>query len=81
MGSNAAWLQAGKRMILESCSQELLGIDVKAAATVAGTDFNGLRHLRDTAPAQFKRGVLLYTGEQVVHFDEQLTAVPVALLL
>lgn len=37
-------------------------------------------HLRATAPAQFKRGVLLYTGEQVVKFDEQLIAVPIGFL-
>lgn len=67
--------------VLENRRQELLGMEVKAAATVTGKDFNGLRHLRDTAPAQFKRGVLLYTGEQVVNFDEQMTAVPVGLLL
>jgi len=66
--------------VLENRQQELLGIEVKAAATVTGKDFKGLRHLRDTAPAQFKRGVLLYTGEQVVNFDEQLTAVPIGLL-
>ena len=67
--------------VLENRRQELLGVEVKAAATVVGKDFKGLRHLRETAPTQFKRGVLLYTGEQVVDFDEQLTAVPIALLL
>lgn len=28
----------------------------------------------------FKRGVLLYTGEQVVQFDEQLAAIPMGFL-
>ena len=27
------------------------GIEVKAAATVSGKDFNGLRHLRESTPA------------------------------
>ena len=67
--------------VLENRRQELLAVEVKAAATVTGKDFNGLRHLRDTTPAQFKGGVVLYTGEQVVRFDEQLTAVPIGLLL
>lgn len=57
-----------------------LGIEVKAAVTVVAKDFNGLRHLRETTPKQFKRGILLYTGEQVVRFDEQLIAVPIAML-
>ncbi|TVQ28387.1 MAG: ATP-binding protein [Wenzhouxiangella sp.] len=66
--------------VLENRQHELLGIEVKAAATVTGKDFRGLRHLRNTAPDQFKHGVLFYTGEEVVNFDEQLTAVPIGLL-
>lgn len=62
--------------VLESRRQELIGIEVKAAATVTPKDLNGLRHLRETSPTQFKRGILLYTGEQVVQFDDQLVAVP-----
>lgn len=66
--------------VLENRRGELIGVEVKAAATVGGKDFKGLRHLRDTAPQQFRRGVVFYSGEQVVHFDEQLVAVPLALL-
>lgn len=65
--------------VLENRRGELVGIEVKAAATISGKDFSGLRHLRETAPQQFRRGVVLYTGEQVVAFDEQLVAVPIAL--
>lgn len=65
--------------VLENRRGELIGIEVKAAATIGGKDFNGLRHLRDTTPRQFKRGIVFYTGERVVHFDEQLVAVPLAL--
>jgi predicted AAA+ superfamily ATPase len=65
--------------VLENRRGELVGIEVKAAATISGKDFNGLRHLRETTPQQFKRGVVFYTGEQVVPFDEQLVAVPLAL--
>lgn len=66
--------------VLENRSGELVGIEVKAATTLSKKDFNGLRHLRETTPQQFKRGVLFYTGEQVVHFDEQLVALPMAVL-
>ncbi|MBB3102302.1 ATP-binding protein [Azomonas macrocytogenes] len=66
--------------VLENRRNELLGIEVKAAATVTSKDFNGLRHLRETAPRLFQRGILFHTGEQVVHFDEQLIAVPIAML-
>lgn len=65
--------------VLENRRGELIGIEVKAATTIGARDFNGLRHLRDTAPGQFRRGIVFYTGEQVVHLDEQLVAVPLAL--
>lgn len=65
--------------VLENRQGELVGVEVKAAATVIAKDFKGLRHLRETAPRQFRRGVVLYTGSQVVPFDEQLFAVPMSL--
>lgn len=66
--------------VLENRRNELIGIEVKAASTLTSKDLNGLRHLRETTPGQFKRGILFYTGEQVVHFDEQLVAVPMGML-
>ncbi|MFY9179410.1 MAG: ATP-binding protein [Venatoribacter sp.] len=66
--------------VLENRRKELIGIEVKAAHTVVPKDFNGLRHLRDTAPEHFKRGVLLYSGDQTINFDEQLTALPIGSL-
>jgi predicted AAA+ superfamily ATPase len=65
--------------ILENRRGELVGIEVKASTTLSSKDFNGLRHLRETTPRQFKRGIVFYTGEQVVPFDEQLLAVPLSL--
>ena len=65
--------------VLENRRGDLVGIEVKAAATISGKDFNGLRHLREITPQQFKRGVVFYSGDQVVPFDEQLVAVPLAL--
>ncbi|MBS0467311.1 MAG: ATP-binding protein [Proteobacteria bacterium] len=66
--------------VLENRRGQLLGIEVKAAKTLSAKSFSGLRHLRETAPEQFVRGVVLYTGEEVVPFDEQLVAVPMAML-
>lgn len=67
--------------VLENRRKELVGIEVKAITTVTSKDFNGLRHLRETTPEQFKRGLLLYTGEQVVPFDQQLLAVPIGMFI
>ena len=67
--------------VLENRRKQLVGVEVKAAATITKKDFNGLRHLRDTTPQQFIRGYVIYTGEQTVQFDDQLTALPLASLL
>ncbi len=66
--------------VLENRRQQLLGIEVKAAQTLSDKSFSGLRHLRDTAPAQFVRGVVFYTGQEVVQWDAQLLALPLAML-
>lgn len=67
--------------VLENRQKQLVGIEVKAAATVTNKDLNGLRHLRDTTPDQFKKGILVYTGENVVNFDQQLVALPIGFFL
>lgn len=37
----------------------MIGIEVKAAATVSGTDFRGLRRLKDQVGEDFVAGVVL----------------------
>jgi predicted AAA+ superfamily ATPase len=66
--------------VLENRQGELLGVEVKSAATISSKDFSSLRQLREVTPQQFKRGVVFYFGDQVVSFDKQLIAVPISLL-
>lgn len=66
--------------VLENRKGDLIGIEVKAAATVVAKDFKGLRHLQETTPKQFKRGILFYTGDQVISFGNDMLAVPIAML-
>ena len=65
--------------VLENRRGQLVGIEVKAGRTLSSKSFSGLRHLRDTAPDQFLHGVVFYTGEEVVQFDAQLVALPLAM--
>ncbi|MGI8335041.1 ATP-binding protein [Actinomadura scrupuli] len=51
-------------MVLEHASGRVIGIEVKAAETVRGDDFRGLRHLADRLGDRFQAGFVLYTGEQ-----------------
>lgn len=67
-------------VVLERGAQELVGVEVKAAATVKPTDFRGLRRLREAAGYRFITGVVLYDGELSVRFGERLYAVPIRFL-
>lgn len=67
-------------MVLEHASGEVIGLEVKAAETVRGDDFRGLRHLADRLGARFRAGFVLYTGEQSLSFGERLRALPMSSL-
>ena len=64
-------------IVLERRSGALVGIEVKSAATVTGADFKGLRALADAAGPHFHRGIVLYSGTEVVPFGPRLHAVPI----
>ncbi len=64
--------------ILENRLGQITGIEVKASATVDSKDFKGLRHLQETEPGIFQRGIVLYAGREVVPFGEKLWAVPLS---
>ncbi len=66
--------------VLESPLRHLIGIEVKAAASVNSADFKGLRRLRDHCGATFLTGMVLYDGIQAVPFGENLWAIPLGYL-
>jgi hypothetical protein len=63
-------------IVIERGARQIAGIEVKAAATVTGSDFRGLRKLRDAAGARFAGGVVLYDGAAEAGFGDGLHAVP-----
>jgi uncharacterized protein len=65
-------------VILERHSGEVVGIEVKAAATPTSADFAGLRYLRDKLGARFRAGALIYTGADTLPFGDRLAAVPLS---
>ena len=67
-------------LVLERRGGALVGIEVKSAATVSAADFKGLRVLAEVAGRRFRRGIVLYTGSEVVPFGTKLHAVPVEAL-
>jgi hypothetical protein len=66
--------------VVESNAGEVVGIEIKAAATVTGADFKGLRKLAGACGEDFKLGMVLYDGEAVVPFGQGLVAAPVGCL-
>lgn len=56
------------------------GIAVKAAATVTGKDFRGLKKLGEMTGERFAAGVVMYNGENVAGFGENLFAIPIRAL-
>lgn len=66
--------------VLESPLRAILGIEVKAAATVTAVDFKGLRRLRDHCGNAFVSGIVLYDGTDAVPFGDSLWAVPLGWL-
>ena len=64
-------------IVVERGSAAVAGVEVKAAATVTGADFRGLRKLAQAAGGRFAHGVVLYDGELGVRFGDRLHAVPI----
>jgi len=62
-------------IIVEGEGGDVVGIEVKAAATVTVGDFKGLRKLSAACGEDFKLGVVLYDAEQTVPFGERIFAV------
>jgi hypothetical protein len=62
--------------VLESALRQVIGIEVKAAASVQMSDFKGLRKLRENAGQQFVTGIVLYDGSHALPFGDGLWAIP-----
>lgn len=69
-------------LILEDKRKRLYGIEVKSTTTIQENDFRGLKKLAEIAGDQFEKGIVLYTGEQVLKGfgGKNLYAIPIAAL-
>jgi uncharacterized protein len=66
--------------VLESPAGQIVGVEVKAAASVTQRDFGGLERVASAAGSAFVQGILLYDGEQTLSFGQNLRAVPLPAL-
>ncbi len=67
-------------LVLEARGGRLVGIEVKATESPAADDFRGLRLLAESTRKRFHRGVLLYTGAEILPFGPNLYAMPISTL-
>ena len=66
--------------VLENPRGQVIAIEVKAAVTVASSDFRGLRHLEQRLGDDFLAGYVFHTGPETLPFGPKLRAVPVSAL-
>ena len=71
-------------MVLERGDSRVLGVEVKASATIRPEDFKGLAALAEFAGSAFERGILFYNGQQALPFSlggRRFHALPLGLLM
>ena len=70
--------------VVENASGDIIGVEVKAAASVSMNDLAGLKRLASIAPRNFKAGIILYDGTETLPLgrvnDRPLWAMPIATL-
>ena len=66
--------------VLERTPGRVVGIEVKAAATVRPDDFKGLKRVRAAAGDGFSAGIVLYDGDTLMPFGDDLYAAPISML-
>ncbi|MCF3642571.1 ATP-binding protein [Rhizobium sp. TRM95111] len=67
-------------VVIEDRRGRIVGIEVKASATVRADDFRGLRQLREAVGDRFVRGLVLHDHDRVTPFGEKLQAAPLSVL-
>ena len=67
-------------LVMESRNREVVGVEVKAAVSLQGKDFSGLRHLQQLSGDKFRCGILLYAGKESLPMGPGLWAMPISTL-
>jgi predicted AAA+ superfamily ATPase len=71
--------QTGREVdvVLEDMAGRVVGIEIKSAKSVGGQDFSGLKSLAEASGNNFLRGIVLYSGSEMVSFGSNLFAMPI----
>lgn len=66
--------------VIENPAAQVVGVEVKAAASVSAGDLAGLKKLAALAGDKFVAGIVLYDGEDTLPIGSNLWAVPISTL-
>ena len=67
-------------IVIENAVGQLVGIEVKAKASINTGDLKGLRKLSSLSGRHFKMGVLLYDGDETLPLGDGMWAAPISTL-
>ncbi len=67
-------------LVLEDNRGRVVGIEVKASATLRSKDFSGLMKLQDAAGDKFVRGLVLHDHDRVTPHSEKIQGAPMSVL-
>jgi predicted AAA+ superfamily ATPase len=66
--------------VIEKYNGDTIGIEAKLDRTISKEDFKGLKVLKEAVGKKFLKGIVIYTGDDLISFGENLWAVPVCYL-
>ncbi len=66
--------------VIERKNGNLIGIEVKSSKTIVKDDFKGLEALKKESGNNFIRGIVLYQGDEVIAFGNNMFAIPIQML-
>ena len=74
--------QSGEEVdvVLEDRAGHVVAVEVKLAASVALHDIKGLVSLRNALGDHFVRGVIVYTGQEVIPMGDRIFAIPISMI-
>ncbi len=67
-------------IVLENREGQIIGIEVKASESISSEDLKGLNMLQDDVGDKMIRGIILYSGKEVVAFRKNCIAIPLSTL-
>lgn len=67
-------------IVLEFTSGKVIGIEIKLSSIIRKDDLKGLMSLKEDCGHNFHKGIIFYTGDQVLPFGDLCTALPISAL-